>query len=162
MGGPKNNATHVSTLPYTHSTCIKCSMDKASEGCPIFIPSNNLNECICGHKKDDHNFYTNNTHNQENKSYLPYKISYYCEMCDNLNKQCIGFQPQIVNNELCICEHPKLSHIQIIEKRLPPIIQKIFPDSAALNGGRLPYKSRTKKRTQRRYKKHTQRRHKKN
>jgi hypothetical protein len=30
------------------------------------------------------------------------------------------------------------------------------------NGGRLPYKSRTKKRTQRRHKKHTQRRHKKN
>ena len=47
-------------------------------------------------------------------------------------------------------------------KRIYTTIGREISDTLPKNGGRLPYKSRTKKRTQRRHKKHTQRRHKKN
>ena len=92
-----------------------------------------------------------------------------CSECDGKeNEICTKFIPDNLNNLICgICGHKKISHIiyKKTNNSTPnPIISTAIAKAAAAKviGGRLPYKSRTKRRTQRRHKKHTQRRHKKN
>ncbi len=118
--------------------CNECD-GKENEICTNFISEIlNTSKCSrCGHKKESH-----------------------------INKICNNFIPDNLDNSKCSrCGHTKESHIKHKINTSKPnsnVSPKVAKAATKVIGGRLPYKSRTKKRTQRRHKKHTQRRHKKN
>ena len=140
MGGPKSNNASITNAPVQRAPVQQCSEcdGKENEICNNFIPKNlNTSKCSrCSHKKESH----------------------INEICDN-------FIPDNLNNLKCgSCGHTKESHNKHkIHMSIPRSNVPSNPTSAATKviGGRLPYKSRTKKHIQRRHKKRT-RRHKKN
>ena len=146
MGGPKNNAPaqHAQAQNAQVQHCSECD-GKENEICTNFISDIlNPSKCRrCGHKKASH-----------------------------INKICNNFIADNLDNSKCsTCGHTEESHIKHNINTLGSSLKvprklatPATPATSAgtLIGGRLPYKSRTKKRTQRRHKKQTRRRHKKN